>query len=116
MPTAWWQPAEHYVSPCDVHRVVGARLHALRLEAELTVHELSARTGIHRVRIRYYEAGGVITLPVLARLAHALDLEVIDLVWDLRHPPPRPRWRARTTSAHTDEAQACRGDTAGIGA
>jgi transcriptional regulator with XRE-family HTH domain len=104
MPTAWWQPAERYVAPHDVHRAVGARLHALRLEAEVTVAELERRAGIHRARIRYYERGGVMTLPVLARLAHALELEVVDLVWDLRHPPPAARWRRPRTHHVAAEA------------
>src|SRR3982751_4308213 len=98
MPTAWWQPAEAYVSPCDVHRVVGARLHALRLEAEMSVRTLQQLSGVHRARIRYYECGGIVTLPILARLAHALGFEVLDLVWDLRFPPPPARWRRPRTN------------------
>lgn len=97
MPTTWWHPPDRYVAPWDAPRVVGARLHALRLEAEMTVHELGWAASVHPVQIRYYERGGPISLHVLARLARALDLEVIDLLWDLRHPPPRPRWRPRTT-------------------
>jgi transcriptional regulator with XRE-family HTH domain len=114
--THWWQPQERYVSPCDVTRVVGDRLHALRLEAELSVQEVGALAGMHPVRVRYYEGGGTITLPVLARLAHALDLDVIDLVWDLRHPPPAPRWRQRTRDVTTNRTSARRRETARIGA
>jgi transcriptional regulator with XRE-family HTH domain len=94
MPTLWWTPPDRYVAPHDVHRVIGQRLHALRLEAEVTERELSRRTDIEPKRIRYYQAGLLpFTLPILGRLAQALDLDVLDLVWDLRHPPPAMRYR-----------------------
>lgn len=60
----------------------------------MTEAELEQRSGIDQKRIRYYQRGLLaFTLPILARLAHALGLDVVDLVWDLRHPPPVTRYR-----------------------
>jgi transcriptional regulator with XRE-family HTH domain len=109
--TDWFSPPDRYVAPWDVSRVVGARIHALRLEAELSVDELAERAHMTPKRIRYYERGLLgITLPSLARIAHALELDVIDLVWDLRHAPPRTSFRG--TKGDRGRAKRLRGQGA----
>lgn len=60
---------------------VGARLRSLRLDAELSQAELAARAGTHRPIIGRLERGlHVPELDVLARMARALDVDVLTVL------------------------------------
>lgn len=63
---------------------VGARLRALRLDAELSQGELAARAETHRPIISRLERGvHVPDLDVLARMARALDVDVVTVLTPL---------------------------------
>lgn len=68
------------MEPVTIQRLVGARLRAARRAAGLTIEDLRS----HAISPKYYqrvESGRAnLTLDSLARLAHALGVEVCDLV------------------------------------
>lgn len=60
---------------------VGERLRALRVDTELSQAELAARAGTHRPIIGRLERGlHVPELDVLARVARALDVDVVTVL------------------------------------
>lgn len=68
-------------APSPLFQTVGTRVRSLRLEHQLTLDELSARSGVSRRMIALLEAGEVNpSLGTLDKLAHALGTDFVSLV------------------------------------
>ncbi len=68
-------------TPSALFQAVGTRVRALRLERQLTLDELSARSGVSRRMIALLEAGEVNpSLGTLDKLAQALGTDFVSLV------------------------------------
>lgn len=68
-------------APSSLFQAVGARVRGLRLERQLTLDELSTRSGVSRRMIALLEAGEVNpSLGTLDKLAHALGTDFVSLV------------------------------------
>ena len=59
---------------------VGARIAELRRSRSRSQNDLAASAGINRVTLARIEAGANVSLEVLARIARALGVTLVDLV------------------------------------
>lgn len=92
----YWRPAERWVTPRNALHHVVARVRMLRIEAEMSKRRLAFACGTQPARIRTLERGEHDPgLDLLARIARALGVDLVDLCWDLRFDPPIRKTLAR---------------------
>lgn len=61
----------------ELRKIIGARIHFLRVQKRETLHHLSHAVGISTDKLDQYELGkNEISIEALVKLAHALDIEV----------------------------------------
>jgi transcriptional regulator with XRE-family HTH domain len=90
-------PPDRKPPVAEILRVLGARLRQRRIERDLSLEELSARSGVSWSMIGHIERGQQnTTLIVLARIAEGLDSDLGDFMHNLPKPPAsEPRARRR---------------------
>lgn len=72
------------------HRMLGVQLRQARLDAEMSIEELAAKTGLPVEEVQHYEASPEsISLLTLERISRALDLSLDDFVYAARGPMAR---------------------------
>lgn len=62
------------INPLDILTRTGAKFRKVRLEKNITLMELSRRSGVATPTIQRFETSGRATLTILVRLADALEL------------------------------------------
>lgn len=86
----------------EIHMTVGERIVAARCKAEMSQDELAAAAGVHRQTISDIERGATRrpTLPVLLKLAAALNLPVELLTLGRQREYKQARDRASAAPDH----------------
>ena len=76
--------------------IIAQRLHALRLEKNLSQSDIQKKTGLFRCYISRVENGHTVpSLETLERLAGAFEVPLYQLFYEGKEPPARPKLSKR---------------------